>query len=124
MERQSLQDYSRLRLCGGRGHLIKQQMQLQAIIELDKEWNSTEMLAKRKAAWTSENEPAIDDIESVLEFLEKVSTFEKEGVISPDLIWDTFGWYVSRYYCYSKAVIKGIRGNEGLRRKWTPTRDD
>jgi hypothetical protein len=95
--------------------LLKQQLELQAIIELDKEWNAPEMLTKRRRAWNSQNEPDIDRIESVLEFLEKVSTFEKKGVISADLIWDSFGWYVSRYHHYSKDVIKK------LRKKWVRT---
>src|ERR1017187_8403218 len=41
---------------GGQGHLIKGQMQLQAIIELHKEWNSSDMLVKRKLAWSDKNE--------------------------------------------------------------------
>jgi len=98
--------------------LLRQQLELQAIIELDKEWNSPEMLAKRRRAWNSHNKPDIDRIEGVLEFLEKVSTFEKKGVISADLIWDTFGWYVSRYHHYCKDVIKE------LRKKWVRNRDD
>src|SRR5260370_17910985 len=77
------------------------------------------MLDKRKAAWNRESQPDLENIEAVLEFLEKVSRVERKGVISLDLIWDTFGWYVTRYYCYSRAVIKGQ-----LRKKWTPKRDD
>ena len=91
------------------GHLIKGQMQLQAIIELEKEWNSNEMLTKRKNAWSANDKPDKGHIEGVLEFLEKVSTLEKRGVISDDLIWDTFGWYVWRYYHYSKYVIAELR---------------
>lgn len=100
------------------GHLIKQQMQLQAIIELDKEWNSREMLEKRRGAWNDRNETDESRIEDVLEFLEKVSTFEKNGVISEDLIWDTFGWYVWRYYQYNNEVIRE------LRKEWTPKEVD
>jgi hypothetical protein len=91
------------------GHLIKGQMQLQAIIELEKEWNCDEMLTKRKNAWASNGKPDKEHIEGVLEFLEKVSTLEKRGVISDDLIWDTFGWYLWRYYYYSRDVIAQIR---------------
>jgi hypothetical protein len=98
--------------------LIKQQMQLQAIIELDKEWNSPGMLESRKAAWNRQNEPDIENVECVLEFLEKVSTFEKQRVISADLIWDTFGWYVSRYHYYNKDTIAD------LRRYWVQNDDD
>lgn len=100
------------------GHLIKRQMELQAALELDSEWNSEEMLENRSAAWNDQNEANEGTVESVLEFLEKVSTFEKRGVISLDLIWDTFGWYIWRYYHYSSAVIQVLRS------KWTPNRPD
>jgi SET domain len=100
------------------GHLIKQQMELQAALELNKEWNSKEMLETRSVAWNDACEPDEDMIEGVLEFFEKVSSFEKRGVISISLIWDTFGWYMWRYYHYSRPAI------EKLRRRWTPERPD
>jgi hypothetical protein len=108
------------------GHLIRQQMQLQAIIELDKEWNSKEMLQSRMAAWSPRSLFAPCDlstvkkekVERVLEFLEKVSTFQKNHVISVDLIWDTFGWYLWRYSHYCREVIKELRHD------WTPNHLD
>lgn len=100
------------------GRLIKQQMELQAALDLNKEWNSKEMLETRSAAWSAETVPDEGVIEGVLEFFEKVSSFEKRGVISMRLIWDTFGWYMWRYYYYSEAAI------ERLRSKWTPHRPD
>ena len=99
------------------GHLIKQQMQLSAIIDLDKEWNSAEMLDSRAASWTADHHADLDTIEGALEFLEKVSTLEKQGVISTTLVWDTFGWYIWRYYFYSKREISR------LRKKWTSRPD-
>lgn len=100
------------------GHLIRQQMQLQAIIELDKEWNSREMLESRAAAWNGTNEANKYKVERVLEFLEKVSTFQKDNVISVDLVWDTFGWYLWRYCFYCSSVI------DELRNDWTPNHPD
>lgn len=100
------------------GHLIKQQMQLQAIIELDKEWNSKELLESRAAAWNDANEVNKYKVERVLEFLEKVSTFQKNGVIPVDLVWDTFGWYLWRYCFYCSHII------EELRHDWTPNYPD
>lgn len=35
-----------------------------------------------------------------------------------DLVWETFGWYVWRYYHYSRSVI------EELQEQWTPERAD
>ncbi len=81
------------------GHVIRRQMELQTAVGLYAEWNSKEMLQTRTAAWL-DDKPDPDTIEAVLEFLEKVSTFEKEGFISLGLIWDTFGWYLWRYYFY------------------------
>ncbi len=100
------------------GHLIRQQMELQAIIDLDKEWNSSEMLENRGTAWNNKNEANKESIEGALEFLEKVSTFEKDHFISADLIWETFGWYVWRYYHYSSGVITELRSD------WTPMASD
>ncbi len=90
------------------GHLIKKQMELETIIDLYKEWNSREMIRKRWCAWTS-NGPNPNTIEDVLEFLEKVSTLEKNGTISRGIIWDTFGWYLWRYYFYCRSTILEIQ---------------
>lgn len=98
--------------------LQKKQAELQTIIDLDKEWNSVEMLRSRSLAWNDRNEPDKYRIEGALEFLEKVSTFQKNGALSDDLIWDTFGWYVWRYYYYSADVIRELRAD------WTPGSTD
>jgi len=100
------------------GHLIKQQMQLQAILDLATAWDSPAMLAKRRLVWTDRNEIDKDNVEPVLEFLEGVSTLAKRRVISIDLVWDTLGWYVSRYAYYCRPAIKGIRS------LWNSSRED
>ncbi|MGB2639105.1 MAG: hypothetical protein WA857_05150 [Candidatus Acidiferrum sp.] len=98
------------------GHLIARQMVLGAVIELYREWNSEGMAEKRRKAWTSEG-PNPQKIEGVLEFLEKVSTLEKNRFVSRQLVWDTFGWYLGRYYFYCKNEI------QRLRLRWTPRGD-
>jgi hypothetical protein len=98
------------------GHLIARQMALGAVIELYREWNSEGMVKKRRNAWTSEG-PNPQTIEGVLEFLEKVSTLEKNRFVSRQLVWDTFGWYLGRYYFYCKKEI------QRLRLRWTPQSD-
>lgn len=98
------------------GYLITRQMLLSTVVDLYKEWNSSEMLAKRKTAW-QDGDPNPDAIEGVLEFLEKVSTLQKNRFVSQQLVWDTFGWYIGRYYFHSKKAI------ERLRTKWTPKYD-
>ncbi len=99
------------------GTLVVRQIQLQAILDLDKEWNSEEMLECRRSAWKRSGTPNLECIESVLEFLEKVSSLEERGIISKNLIWDTVGWYVWRYYIYCGRTIVQ------LRKKWTETYD-
>jgi hypothetical protein len=100
------------------GYLIKLQMELQAVIELHKEWNSGEMRKKRRSAWNDRNRVDKYRIEDVLEFLEKVSTFERHGAVTSQMIWATFGWYLWRYYHYSSEAI------QELRQEWTPKKPD
>lgn len=100
------------------GQLIVQQMVLTAVMDLYREWSSETMIEKRSAAWIVENEaPNPDTIEEVLEFLEKVSSLEKRRFVTRQLIWDTFGWYIGRYYFYSKTEIQRLRTH------WTPKGD-
>ena len=99
------------------GHLIRRQMELDTTVGLYDEWNSKEMLQKRRGAWLPDK-PNPETVEHVLEFLEKISTFEKGRFISRGSIWDTFGWYLWRYYFYSKDVIAEMR------REWTPKAPD
>jgi len=100
------------------GYLLARQLAYSTVLDLDKEWNSAEMLERRSAAWTlAEERPNPATIEDVLEFLEKVSTLERHRYISRRLIWDTFGWYVGRYFFYCRDAIKD------LRLKWTGKSD-
>jgi hypothetical protein len=61
--------------------LLRKQIQLQAIIDLDREWRSQEMRRKRSSLWTNGGHPDENKVEDVLEFLEKVSSFEERGFI-------------------------------------------
>lgn len=97
--------------------LLKKQIQLQAIMDLDREWRSNEMLQERSSFWSAEGHPDQDRAEDVLEFLEKVSSFEEGGIIECRLVWDTLGWYMVRYHHYCQNVI------EILRERWTHRRD-
>jgi hypothetical protein len=99
------------------GHLIRRQMELATISDLDREWNSEEMRKKRRVAWYG-SDPDPSTIEDVLEFLEKVSTLEKEKFVPRGLIWDTFGWYMWRYYFYCREVISSLRS------RWAPSNPD
>jgi len=92
------------------GHLLARQLAYSTVLDLSKEWNSAEMLERRSAAWILTKEsPNPETVEGVLEFLEKVSTLERDRYISRRLIWDTFGWYIGRYFYYCKDAIKDLR---------------
>lgn len=96
------------------GQLVNRQLAYGTVLDLYKEWNSESMRATRGSAWNADKEvPNPDTIDAVLEFLEKVSTLERDRYITRQLVWDTFGWYVGRYFFYCKEEI------ERLRTKWT-----
>jgi len=101
------------------GLLLNRQLAYGTVLDLYKEWNSHSMREMRRNAWTKDREgPNPDAIEDILEFLEKVSTLEKDRYITRRLVWDTFGWYVGRYFFYCKEEIPR------LRTKWTPLNPD
>ena len=93
--------------------LLERQIQLQAIMDLDREWRSSGMQRQRASCWTKEGHADQETIENVLEFLEKVSSFEERNIIETGLVWDTLGFYLVRYHRYCRNVI------EILRNHWT-----
>ena len=103
---------------------LQRQLQVNTLMDYSKQWNSTEMRARRKAAveiiaadkviLETSN---LDLLEQVLEPLEDFSTLAADGVLSKDLIWhSSLGWYASRYFIYSFAngSIDAIRAKWGL----------
>jgi hypothetical protein len=92
------------------GNLLRKQLELQVLTELYKEWNSSEMRKVRadfnKDATTDED---FNNIEAVLEYLERIASYYKNKVLSLDLIWDTIGWHTMRYYYYNIENIRTIR---------------
>lgn len=96
------------------GQTIKKQLELSTLVDLYQEWNSKEMLKKRALSFDTVDSGAdLDKVEAVLEFLEKIASFHVGGILSEKLIWDTFGWYILRYYFYNKDKIKQIREKWG-----------
>ena len=93
--------------------LLRKQTQLDAIIRLDQEWRSDRMVKDRMRAWKDEKNANEESVDDVLEFLGRVSSFANRGMIDPNLVWDTFGWYLVRYYSYCENEIKVSR------EKWT-----
>jgi hypothetical protein len=102
---------------------LKQQLQVQTLADYSKQWNSSEMIAKRRIAINIlkfkyvPQDVNIDPLEQVLELLEDFSIFANYKVIDQELVWkSTLGWYASRYFCYSdeNGSIKAIRKKWGL----------
>jgi hypothetical protein len=105
---------------------LKQQLQVQTLADYSKQWNSSEMIAKRRIAINIlkfkyvPQDVNIDPLEQVLELLEDFSTFANYKVIDQELVWkSSLGWYASRYFCYSdeNGSIKAIREKWGLQDK-------
>jgi len=93
--------------------LLGQQNQVNALIELQREWESPRMhfLRSRWAAETTD----LGAVEPILEFLEEFAGFRKREVLNNELIWDTtIGWHAVHYYFYNDE-----NGNiENLRSRW------
>ncbi|MGA2937141.1 MAG: SET domain-containing protein-lysine N-methyltransferase [Syntrophobacteraceae bacterium] len=98
---------------------LQKQLQVNALMDYSKQWNSAEMRSRRKAAMDiiaadklSLETRNLDLLEQVLEPLEDFSTLAADGVLSKDLIWhSSLGWYASRYFIYSfdNGTIDAIR---------------
>lgn len=103
---------------------LREQLQVQTLMEYSKQWNSSEMVARRKAAMTvlkrdsvTKEDEDLDKLEQVLELLEDFSTLAEKGVLDEELVWESsVGWYASRYWYYSNlnGSIKAIQKKWGI----------
>jgi hypothetical protein len=94
------------------GFLIKQQLAFSTYLEMDKEWNSPEMIEARKNVHAPESDEWDHSrLEGILEFFEKLASLFK---LSNDLHFiyeSTLGWYASRYFLFARehGHIKQLR---------------
>jgi len=102
------------------GTQLKKQLELQTLTELYKEWNCKEMRKARCAAcsvlpfdYSSDilnfDDKRLNKTEGVLEFLERIASYYKEKVLTIDLVWETIGFYIERYFHYTRVAIPEIR---------------
>jgi len=108
---------------------LRDQLELQTLMEYSKQWSSLEMKAKRRTAMnilkfkSVPQDVNIDQLEQVLELLEDFSALANKKVIGQKLVWaSSLGWYASRYFYYSRE-----NGSiDAIRRKWSSNskRDD
>ncbi len=99
------------------GQQLKKQLELQVITELYKEWNGEELFDARcnlcqilnsGGVITEFGGETLEKVENVLEFLERIASYYENEVLSRKLVWDTFGFYIMRYYFYTQNAIKEI----------------
>jgi len=101
---------------------LKEQLQVQTLVEYSRQWNSSEMVAKRKASMNvikfddvTGRDVDLEELEQVLELLEDFSGLADDRVLDEELVWQSsLGWYASRYFFYSNQN-KSI---EAIRKKW------
>lgn len=103
------------------GNKLKMQIQLQALLELDRDWNKREMRKLRAKACEilkkipkkNLTEVELDIVEHLFEYLEKICSFQKMSILESNSLWSILGWYIVRYYYYGFEAIKL------LRKRWT-----
>jgi hypothetical protein len=85
------------------GYLIKRQLAFSTYLELDKEWNSDEMIKARKAVHAPTSEKwDISRLEGILEFFEKVASMFKLSGDIPFVYESTLGWYAAQYFLFAR----------------------
>ena len=94
------------------GYLIKQQIAFSTYLDLDKEWNSEEMIEARQSV----HEPGSDKwdhsrLEAILEFFEKLASMFKLSGDMTFIYESTLGWYAARYFLFARehGQIKYLR---------------
>lgn len=85
------------------GDLIKRQIAFSTYIELDREWNSGDMLNARSHVHV----PATDEwdhshLEAILEFFEKLAMLFDVTAAKPFVFESTLVWYAVRYFLFAR----------------------
>ena len=85
------------------GYLIKRQLAFSTYLDLDKEWNSEEMIALRQKV----HAPGAEEwdhsrLEGILEFFEKLALMFRISGNLAFIYQSTLGWYASRFFLYAR----------------------
>jgi hypothetical protein len=85
------------------GYLIKQQIAFSTYLDMDKEWNSVEMIEARQRV----HEPGSKNwdhsrLEVILEFFEKLASMYKLSGDMAFIYESTLGWYAARYFLFAR----------------------
>lgn len=85
------------------GYLIKRQLAFSTYLDLDKEWNSDEMIEARKNVHALDSEEWDHSrLEAILEFFEKVASMFKLSGDMPFVYQSTLGWYAVQYFLFAR----------------------
>ena len=87
------------------GRLIKRQIAFSTYLDLDKEWNSEEMITARqqvhplmaKEFWDASR------LEGILEFFEKLTAMFKLSRDMRFIYESTLGWYAAHYFLFARV---------------------
>jgi hypothetical protein len=82
------------------------------VIKLDDVFNSKEMIKKRKRVACldfSKSNRKMGDCLEVLDFFEKIAYFEKEGVLSLEVIDEMWGFWIKRYWALCEDYVRYYR---------------
>jgi len=87
-------------------------LQAQISVELDKEFDSTEMRkARRQLAVDLINKKDPSDYR-VLDFFEKLSSYYDDGRIDDETAYEAYSYYVERYWVATKSTVVDFRKQE------------
>lgn len=85
------------------GTLIKRQLAFSTYLELDKEWNSNEMINARQAVHApGSKEWDHSRLEGILEFFEKLASMFGISGDMPFIYESTLGWYAAQYFLFAR----------------------
>jgi hypothetical protein len=85
------------------GHLIKQQIAFSTYLDLDKEWNSKEMIEARQNVHEAGTENwDYSRLEGILEFFEKLASMFKLSGDMPFIYQSTLSWYAAHYFLFAR----------------------
>jgi hypothetical protein len=85
------------------GYLIKRQLAFSTYLDLDKEWNSSEMIKARQNVHARNSEEWNDSLlEAILEFFEKLASMFKLSGDMPFIYESTLGWYAAQYFLFAR----------------------
>ncbi len=94
------------------GYLIKRQLAFPTYPDLDKEWNSKELIEARQAVRAPGNDEWNHSrLEGILEFFEKLASMFKLSGDMPFIYQSTLGWYAAQYFLFARRLaIPALRG--------------